>query len=388
MKKALVICTLALVAVGSSQAVDVYITGATAFRANLYNSLHNNANWQGGTHSENPANGAGATFMTFSGTWGRNDTGGIPNGTAVNFYCSFSGSVEGQLTLISGSTQTFHDLSDTAFTHTADLEFSDVFQNSTSQASAITGVTLIDVGPHGVGVQPFVFVLNDDAKALITGIDAQTYRALGINGILPLAQFNGGTNFGTLIYLTGRNTWSGTRTTCQAETGYGVFNTIQHYAHGSQNPGVNNGHPAIFRTGNAAANSFPLNDGWERGGDVRADLQFNDGTPFVGFLSAGDARSLKSTPTLSSANYGTYNGVPYTRENVVAGRYTAWGYEHLYRRLNSPANQQASKSLAAAIDADLTANWTYDDWPSGIPLGALDANTISRDTDGGTVVSF
>jgi hypothetical protein len=72
----------------------------------------------------------------------------------------------------------------------------------------------------------------------------------------------------------------------------------------------------------------------------------------------------------------------------VAGQYTAWGYEHLYRRFNTTANQQAQKSLAAAIDADLNLTYTTDDWPGGIPLGALDANTVSRDTDGGTVVSF
>jgi hypothetical protein len=73
---------------------------------------------------------------------------------------------------------------------------------------------------------------------------------------------------------------------------------------------------------------------------------------------------------------------------LLAGNYTVWGYEHLYRKLNNTANQQASASLKAAINTDLVALFGADNWPAGIPLSELTNNSISRDTDGGTVVSF
>src|SRR5882724_11188110 len=81
--------TAGLLAVGlasSASAVDVYITGSTAFRANVNNAL-NTAIFDGGSPTTvNPSFASGASQQTFTGTIG---------GTAFNVFVDFTGSEAG-----------------------------------------------------------------------------------------------------------------------------------------------------------------------------------------------------------------------------------------------------------------------------------------------------
>ena len=95
MKKLLLTTALSLAALASVQADTIlYVTGATAFRANFYNALNTAANW---TAAPTVVGASSDNQFSFKGTWNRNDVGGIPQGTALKVYCSFSGSVEGMI---------------------------------------------------------------------------------------------------------------------------------------------------------------------------------------------------------------------------------------------------------------------------------------------------
>src|SRR5262245_34407587 len=110
--------------------VDIYITGATAFRANAYRSIR--TMYGGNLTSQNPAHDAsGQNRVTFQGT-----IPGLYGAQTVTIRTSYSGSVEGVQSLVQNITTNEFLTSatpgiGTLATHLCDLSFSDVFQSST-----------------------------------------------------------------------------------------------------------------------------------------------------------------------------------------------------------------------------------------------------------------
>src|SRR5262249_54084276 len=112
------------------------------------------------------------------------------------------------------------------------------------------------------------------------------------------------------------------------------------------------------------------------GGDVRADMNNAIAADmYVGYLSAGDARTLTGEAGGSFHDwYMAYNGVPYTKGNVICGAYPFWGYGHQFRNpapFNNADADAFGPNMATAVNTFLLGQYCTDDYPAGIPLSAM-----------------
>jgi hypothetical protein len=67
----------------------------------------------------------------------------------------------------------------------------------------------------------------------------------------------------------------------------------------------------------------------------------------IGYLGGADAGGI---PASAGCTALTYNGVPYTPENVLNGSYTFWTFEHMYYRTGAATNAVSGVSKAYADD--------------------------------------
>ncbi len=246
MKLKLITMGAIALSLGSSAFADVTvnITGATAFRAatlqaikakfvasgSAFKFAHDQATSGGTTYN-------GATRSIWIGTFP-----GV-SGTTTIRTC-FTGSVEGvralvgasdpvpptyyqpslltSTTAIVGGAELANQGSTGAATATSDIAFSDVTKSSTPYASS----SLLPASP-AAGVIVFTMLTNEGSA--ITNVTAQQFRAMMAKGYQPLSLFTGNATDTTLVFATGRNDGSGTRTTYLAETGAGITNPVHQY---------------------------------------------------------------------------------------------------------------------------------------------------------------
>ncbi len=219
--------------------VTVEITGATAFRGAANQAILNAFNSAGalGTTYSYAHSGAtagslnGANFATFVGTFP-----GVPGVTTIR--TSWNGSTEGIRAVALGGafspsfltaatiTAPGENFNKTAPTSVAfpKFSFSDVRQSS----SPIRSPSLNPADAR-VGVVTFTMIANEGAPANLNTVTAQQFKALFTQGFQPLSLFSGDPADTRLVFATGRNDGSGTRTTYLAETGYGVANVVNQY---------------------------------------------------------------------------------------------------------------------------------------------------------------
>ncbi len=361
-------------AVGAqAQTKVIYLTGATAFRGVEFSALSANI-----ALSEAVVGLSSDNQFSFAGTW--NGPGGP---YPIKVYASYSGAVEGQRDLLTGALNTYKKLPTAdggagTFTHVATLAFSDSYQNSGAYGSQFGYPTLLN---SIVAVQPFVFVKNAASHAAgINNINDQTFRFIAAVGGIPVTFFKGDGDFTNPVFLSGRNNLSGTRTVVFSETGFGVFSGAQQFANGVINAVVPNTRGANL----AAATPFASDDGWSSGSFVRADMNNATCTDrFVGYLSAGDARTLTGADGIANNAdfftwYLTHNGIAYSKANVANGLYTLWGYEHMFRKGDNADANAFSANYATAIDNFLTGSFCTDNFPAGLPLSAMQ---VSRNAE-------
>jgi hypothetical protein len=282
---------------------SVYITGSTAMRSEIWGTLTNNITPPptNDLNSTFTFGGPSSTSFTVQGTWA--------GGGTIIVYCGFSGSAAGIGTLVgdpADQTPPYVDITGNTVVHSgADLAFSDVQQATTIYSSSPT--TLNDLQ---VAVVPFVFAKNSDPKSAgITNITYQNFNQMAAGGSQSLAVWTGNaSDSSTLVYLTGRDTNSGTRLTILAETGYGTTTGVQQY--------------------HVVANvwtAWPANGGQSSGKGVYGDITNTaTGSPAIGYVGLADALGDGSVLTQIS-----FAGVPYTQANVENGPYTYWTYENL-----------------------------------------------------------
>lgn len=354
MKKILALITLGgLLAAATAQAqVEIYITGATAFRANAYRSIRSLLA-TGGSYTETPG-GSSANRITWSGT--------IPalfGAQAVTIYANYSGSVEGVGSISQNALETYLATDGvTTFTHLADLAFSDVFQSSTIYKTP----TLAD---EVVGVQPFIWAKSAGAPAGLTNITIQQINAFLPNGLLPTSYFTGNAaDDAGLTYLLGRDSGSGTRMTVERDSKY----------KGS----------VLLWYPNASC-VWGLTNGFSSGGTVRSYLNNSACGSSIGYIGVADARNLTS-PDAQILSYD--GGKPFFGAVGVAGTvpdwtpvrkglYSCWSYEHLFMRTTASANVSSFRaSLKSAINTDLTTS------DSAIQVSTMQ---VGRNADGGPI---
>ncbi|MEI9898586.1 MAG: hypothetical protein WDN28_33210 [Chthoniobacter sp.] len=274
--------------------------------------------------------------------------------------------------------------------------------------AAIAGADLVPAGavagPKGaVGLVAFQWVLGVTSATplAITNITTQNALSLIQGGAIPLSMITGSpSDVTTYLCLVGRNEDSGTRINAHAEAQNGFGNpTVQlaldfgatstsHQADGRQTggPGSTVASFDLWPADAALNTELGVNwlldghSGYIGGGDVKAVLQSTNpahlttdgGTLadvsgivsaqsiagkfayFIGYLGTSDAAVGGNAVQLS------YNGVPFTEANVDNGKYSFWGYEHMFYLSSLGGDAKTAADAIAdeifSTDADVNNN--------------------------------
>jgi hypothetical protein len=324
--------------------------------------------------------------------------------TYVDVRCDWGGSIDGIVSLIYASSNTFqHTLypnelssltasgtnwpsSYAKITAPADLAFSDAFQSST-RFKAVPGKidALIDTV---VGVVPFVWVKNAGAPASISNMTSLAAQKLLGATVVPLSFFSGDfvNDSGTYVMMAGRNPDSGTRLTAFAETGYGIETPPAQVKVLYNSTDVTNvvlypvdssvkGYPTLAEGESGESSGSTLATSMTKANSNNGAVNLGITGWIVSYMSIGDAN------TAGLGGWLTYNGVPYTADNVRNGKYTFWGYEHFLRRSDASA---AAVSFYNTLGTSMQANTSSGTTPTFIQESTMN---VARDAEGTPVGS-
>jgi hypothetical protein len=264
---------------------------------------------------------------------------------------------------------------------TAEVAFSDSFQNSTIAATPV----LVGAGGFAsgvVGVIPFEWVLGNFAPgtppAAFTNITANFAQA-ALNSVAVLSQITGNpADSSTFIQVFGRDSDSGTRLEAFAESGFGILTPPVQY-----DPTITAGTitsldawPGQFTDGTSYAIGT---QGFSSGGGVATALNTPGmltaaGAPgiMIGYVGISDANNVTNGRLLS------YNGVPYSPTNVQQGVYSLWSYEHVYYRSTYAAPGKTAVDQLATQIHNVAANTTV----SGLLVTSM---AVGRQVEGGVI---
>jgi hypothetical protein len=329
---------LGLAAVASADTTTtIVLTGSTAFRSATHAAIQ--ATLTGETFAYTGSDVASASYAIFTEV-----TGTSPNQNTLIIKTSWSGSAAGirdvaqgntVKCITNGQTQTVGGtpsvpVDGTGAPATFDSVVPDVAMSDVFQASTIyTTPTLVD---NKLAVVPFTWVANDGAPAELDTVSPLLARALFSNGSLPLSMFTGlPADNASFVFATGRDPESGTRITTAAESGQGVFATAVHYQPGTITADVIQSHqiwpaqvtPTPYDAGN---------NGYTSGGNLRSAMAAKSfstlGGYYVSYLGIPDS----NTVVTGGGKRLKWNGVDYSDANVKEGKYSFWGYQHLFHR--------------------------------------------------------
>jgi hypothetical protein len=341
----------ALLAGEAKAQVNIYLTGAVAFRSQTYSIITTNL-FGPNLVSQNPTNnGSSASVITWSGT--------IPSlfgGQTVNVYANYNGAVAGiqNLTLNTPASFLVTAPGDTnRFSAVADLAFSSVFQKSTTYTTPVLNDEIF-------GVTPLFWLKSTNWPAGFTNITSQQIKELASNGYLPAWYFTGNTNDTQYVYFVTRDVTAGQRVITSKDSGFS----------GSPAAYANNGTTWVYDPTGQTSTANIIN-------------QLNKYGPSISYLTGVDAINATNATIL------TYNGVsPFkdtttlssTSNNfapVINGQYTLWGYEHILSRTTASGN--VATFLSALSTNLVTSLNTY---AYSIPKANVQ---VKRDSDGGKV---
>jgi len=321
-----------------------------------------------------------------------------------------------------------------------DIAFADVFNDAVQQIIGNFNTSYTqNLTPSGttasqvVGIIPFVFVCtgSTDVTSKLSGLDMdpQKFTQLWNNGTLPLSFFTGSTGDSTITaYALGRDVDSGTRGTALMETGFGlngsgnaaINNEVTQYFPYDNSTDANNDQSSSTGTGTYVSKgevgdssapvigymnpvppdavggySMPEGDGGYNSG---GNLAIAFCTPFSGltntalftYLGVFDAQNAlavsSNKPFLMSYNGVTFNptvgaGVPANVQAIESGKYTFWGYEHMFTTTSSSA---PSVTAAAQLKSLLLGG--LDQLASaGVPIASMQ---VERTDDGEPVTKI
>jgi hypothetical protein len=380
--------------------VDVYIVGATAFRANVYTACQRLFTTGLATpvyYGDAAHGGANSGFGSGTAAWAMTGTpiAGLTNisGNTLTIHGLFTGSVQGFQTVEQNTKLIFPNADGTANgncstyrTNSPTIGFSDASGDVTPYPATGNYVE------EQVCVQPFVVCKSQATVGAVTNINNVTWEQLkyGIpQGRIPLAAWTGKiTDTNTFVYLMERTKDSGTRRNETAGEYYQYAKTVGIYiydytnnffytptvlaatAYGASPNGV---------VGAAGLNNVNLNwgYGYVGGGDIKNSLNNNNAAnQAIGYLSIADAKSVGSAnwnnvisvnglwPTAAGAgihgNTGTNDYSP-----ITLGYYPCWGLEVLVHPVNP----------GLISDQNITKNQLGDQSTPGSFMGVFNAQT-------------
>jgi hypothetical protein len=421
MKKMKILALAACFAsVSSLMGSDLYITGSTAFRANVFSAC------QKIFDSSSPKIVFGPTSTGGDGT----ATSGNPQwtmiGTVTNLlsgvvsgpftiHAYFTGSIQGTKGVEQLTPLVFVDANTNGLTNTATIAFSD--SSSTVSPYPATG----SFSEEKVAVQPFVFVKSSPTSdgtaggtpfGAVTNINNITWEQLKYiisAGNAPLSFWTGKSSDSSLVYFIQRTKDSGSRMSTLREAGYtynqGVTTYIFSFTNGFWYKAANNNTTfgtvgesnATFVVGivgtGAAAAANAANLGWGPGyiggGDIKAELAYHtNANQAISYLSISDAKSILSGnpnnwsqvisfggawPTAAGSGiHGQIVTNDYTP--VIWGNYPFWNYEVVIYPNVDPSSLSSDQNLTAAQLGNQSTPGTI--------LGVLDHQTTGTPTLG------
>jgi hypothetical protein len=391
------------VTIGGQSYAEIFITGSTAARGNVFNAI-NTAHSSGGVFDSVPtyvtagfgaaptgSTSAYTAYGTISGVrycicadftgseaglWALQHLGsGIPNAILAN---ALNGNPAYPSAVIPGTpspTGFIDPNSATNFTAQADLAMAD-----TSQAVSLSAPPLYPaLHDYGiVGAVTFEWVKGKFTSPDSSWMDMTNVSDPQLNYLLSATPqeadyFTGNTNDGDDVYVCGRNKASGTHQNTMLDTLHGTTVNVKQWVVNDANysgAGVlTNGAAESIKA--AGGISSVANDGYDSGGGVSSTLScdasgFTDafGTNIVmlGYLGISDANNAIA----AGGGKLTLNGVPENDETVENGTYSFWGHEHLYGTVSESSAVQAMGQALGGTTA-------VEAFGAGTPTGALQA---------------
>ena len=365
----------------------LYITGSTAFRAQTHTAITNILD-PGFVYAYIGTSASGAGKAIYSGTL-------TANSQPVIIKTSWSGSTLGMKAVSQGVSTNY--LPDTATMSTSgtgstpDSGFDVVAQPDAGMADSFQNATKFTTPTltfQQVGILPFVWLANDGSGAAgITNMTPALAQPLYGNGSLPLSFWTGAAADSTkLVYAFGRDEGSGTRTVAFAESGIGSNAVVTQYK-------LNNGITAASNTvAITTAIPYPatsvtglgtsiVGNGGESGSSAVANamqatslaVSVNGGPAAQAYFVAYVGQSDASAAVTNGATELTWNGVPFSLDNIKNGKYTFWSYQHVTYKSDIGAGK---KAIADALAARIL---NFDS-----PILISDMKVV-RTADGGTV---
>jgi hypothetical protein len=413
--KLLLTLAAGLLSASPLMAVDLYVTGATAFRANVHDAckalfdvpptvIYGTA----ATGGNGAANNGNAQW-TMTGTVSNKVS--VLGTTPLNIHGLFTGSIQGVQTVEQGVKLIFLDTSGNPITNTPTIAFSDA--SSVSSPFPASG----NFSEEKVCVQPFVMT-KSVAGGGMNSVSNVTWEQLKYAiqaGRIPLAAWSGLANDLTnFVYLIERTKDSGTRRTETAQENY-AFNqaaaiyiydatnnffykttSLANAASGSSNATVVVG--VVGAAGNNNANISPVwGSGYVGGGDIKTELQINNAAnQAMAYLSIADAKGVTGVnwsqvvafnglwPTAAGPGISG-NTVVNDYSPIINGMYPCWGYEVLvYPNVDPSSLPSLDQNLTAAILGVLDSQTVIN---GGSPLpGSIEASIVASKPTGATAV--
>lgn len=429
---------LTLTSTAAMADAEITLTGATAFRnaamqaiQNAYNSAGSLGTTYNVAHDFAVGNLTASNKAIFIGTFP-----GISGVTTIR--TSWNGSTEGLRAVALGDVESDYRPSfltaaalsgtsgevggKTSPTETLHPKFS--FSDVRQSTSPISSPTLNPADAR-VGVVTFTMLANESAASHtnFTNITIQQFKAILEQGIQPLSLFTGDAADTKLVFATGRNDGSGTRSAYLTEVGYGVANPVNQYVATVSGTTTAGQITAIVRvpaggtgTGNLAtsggasnastlwSNDINGNGGYSSGSALRdhmgrttasvdvfdpesgqtADIE-DEPILLVTWLSTADAR----TAVTNGAKLLNFNGVGVTpisggfsatdKAKITNGQYSAWSYQQLYYR-GSLSTEENTVYTAIKTNLPAALNTTA----NGLTLGDM---SVTRPDDGAPIVA-
>jgi hypothetical protein len=371
MKKSLLLAAaLGLASASSLMAdVNVYLTGSTAFRAQVYAACKNLFNTKSnftivygdGAHGGNSPSTTDSGNTSWCMTGIATNTLNFSNNVLV-VHALFTGSIQGIQSVENAQPLTFlvgNGANGTVLTANTNYTTSAPTIAFSDSASATTPAYDVANFPgfaeEAMAVQPFVFCKSlapSGAVTTITNITWEQFRSMYPKGRLPYSAWTGKlTDTNTYIYLNNRTTDSGSRVTALSEIlyPYSQSSTVYLYSHSAlafylatNSLFATAGTPGFGVIGGSAGNgnaNLAWGSGYIGGGDLRTGLKIADvQNQAIGYLSFADAKSGGASGNWQStiAYNGTWPtaagaGLTGTTTNdfspVCLGSYPFWTYE-------------------------------------------------------------
>ena len=346
----------------------VYMTGSTAGRAAVYATMTDGggtsvfdaaptAITQGGTSA------GGSTYMSFYG-----HLIGDAVGVTTAIKCHWSGS-EGGISDLIGTPATELFLDDAAAS-----DLTGASPNATVSSAvdlcAADNAKLYSKNPTApvtqafVAVIPFKWVKEKGSADALTAVTDQTIRA-AINGNAKLSLFTGNVADTTRVFVSGRDSNSGTRVNAFGVSGFGIRTApkmVQINADGSMKDQTGGG-VYLGDFGYPGGGALATQMGYDLTQATSKDVApLGDGSSHFSVIAYLGMSDANAAVTAGGTVVTNLNGVPFSISAIEQGQYNFWGNYHVMKK-------SAATAQATAVYNQLKAN-------TGIPAHADDTSLI------------